>query len=467
MKERKFKFRVPETGTFLMLMILFVAICTYFVPSGEFDRILDEATGRTIVQAGTFHLVEKSVATFAGIMSSVYRGIEGGADIIAFLFVIGGAMGIAARTGAITAGLDKLIRRFDGKENILILIMIVAFGICGTTFGMSEETLPFVAIVVAAMRKIKYGSICGIAIVVAGVYTGYTAGILNPFNTAIAQGIAELPPYSGMWLRVVTMIGSVLILAQHVISYGKKQKALVTLNDSGNDTVSSLSTDMQMEEDVELTGPRKAVLVVLVITIVILILGVMKSGWYFTEMSALFMTMGIVCGLIYFRNLNATVDNFIEGAKDMVLGVLFLGFSRAILVIMEDAAIMDTIVYALSVPLSHLHNVFAAWGIYISQGIINIFIPSSSGQAAAVMPILTPLSDLIGVSRQTCVLAYQMGDGFWNMITPTHSVTLAACGIAGVAYTDWFKFAWKLVLKWSVWAIIILTIAVFTGYGPF
>ncbi len=461
-KEKKIKFRLPDTAAFLMIMIVIVALLTFLVPSGQFDRAVDEATGRTLVQAGTFKYVEAPSITIRQVLSSLFRGLVGGADIIAFIFVVGGAFGIISKTGAIVTGLDVLTKKFAGKENILIIILMCAFAVGGGTFGMAEEALPFVAIMVAATKKMGYGSTTGVAVVLIGLYAGYSAGPLNPFNTGIGQGIAELPIFSGIGLRVVLMIGAIAIAAQHTISYGKKYK-------KEHEAINNQENINEMEyHDASLSGVQKIVLVVLGLSVVALVFGVLKFGWYLEEIAALFMAMGLISGLIFYKgNFEKVGNDFMDGAKDMTIAVMFFGFSRSILVVMEDGMVMDTIVYALSVPLGRLNSVLAAWGMYFSQGIINFFIPSSTGQAAAVMPILTPLSDLIGVTRQTAVLAYQCGDGFWNMITPTHSVVCASIGIAGIGFGDWFKFAWKLVFKWSIWVLIILSFAVMTNYGPF
>ena len=463
-KKKKFKLRLPDTAAFLMILVVVVALLTFLIPSGQYNRAIDEATGRTLVQAGTFKYVDAPNVTVRQVLSSLFRGLVGGADIIAFIFVVGGAFGIISKTGAIVAGLDSLTKKFAGKENVLIIILMSAFAIGGGTFGMAEEALPFVAIMVAATKKMGYGSITGVSVVLVGLYAGYSAGPLNPFNTGIGQGIAELPIFSGMGLRVALMVGAIAIAAHHTISYGKKYKS--EHEKLENDLI--IDDNLMQIQNIQLSGVQKIVLGVLGISIATLIFGVLKFGWYLEEIAALFMAMGLVAGLIFYKgNFENVGNDFLDGAKEMTIAVMFFGFSRSILVVMQDGMVMDTIVYALSIPLSNLNSVFAAWGIYFSQGIINFFIPSSTGQAAAVMPILTPLADIIGVSRQTAVLAYQCGDGFWNMITPTHSVVCASIGIAGIGFGDWFKFAWKLVFKWSIWVLIILAFAVITGYGPF
>lgn len=453
----KRKFVMPNTAALLMIMILFAAILTYIVPAGSFIRALDEVTGRTLVVADTYTTVEQSPVGFGTLLSSLFTGLVNASEIIAFVFIVGGAFGIISRTGAINSSLEKLISKFKGKETILIALIMTAFSIAGATFGMAEESLPFITILVAASIALGFNEIVGVAIVVVGIYCGYSAGPLNPFNTGIAQGIAQLPTFSGLGLRVVLMVGGLLIAIHHTVRYGNKIR---------KDRLDNIEIENKVEY--EMTAQRKLILGVLISTIFILIFGVLKYEWYFTEISALFMAMGIVVGMIYYKgNFNTFSEEFLHGAGEMTAAAILIGLSRAILVVLESGQIMDTIVYWVSSPLKELNSVFAAWGMYIMQGLINFIIPSSTGQAVVVMPIMVAISDVIGLTRQVAVLAFQAGDGYWNMITPTHPVVMASLGLAGISFTKWFKFALPLVAKWTVWILIVLTIAVKIGWGPF
>lgn len=465
-KPKRKRFTMPNTAALLMLMIVFVSLLTYVVPAGEFNRVVDEATQRTIVVPGSFQNVDQSPVTLTGLLSSVYRGLTSASEIIAFIFVVGGVFGLVTKSGAINAALGKLIRKLEGRETLLIAIVMTAFAICGATFGMAEETLPFVAVLVTVSLALGFDSVVGVAMVVVGVYCGYSAGPLNPFNTGIAQGIAQLPLFSGLGLRLVVMFGGLAIAIHHTASYAKKVKA------KGGETLDSEVLEklkLQQEEfHCEMTSKHKLVLTVLITTIAILIFGVLKYGWYFTEISALFMGMGIIVGLITFDgNINEISKEFMHGAGEMTSAAVLVGLSRAILVVTQDGKIMDTIVYALSIPLSNLNNIFAAWGMYLAQGFINFIIPSSTGQAVVVMPIMSSLSDITGVTRQIAVLAFEAGDGYWNMITPTHPVVMASIGLAGISFPKWFKYAFGLVMKWTAWILIILAFAATTHWGPF
>lgn len=335
---------------------------------------------------------------------------------------------------------------------------MTAFAIAGATFGMAEESLPFIGILVVAAMSLGYDEIVGVAMVVVGLYCGYSPGPLNPFNTGIAQGIAELPTFSGLELRVAMMVVGLIIAIHHTASYGKKIRSSKDLE----------KVAAEEKEQYEMTGERKLILGILVITIGILIFGVLNFDWYFTKISALFMAMGLVIGMIFYKgDFNRFSEEFLNGAGEMTSAAILIGLSRAILVVLEDGNIMDTIVYWVSTPLKQLNSIFAAWGMYFIQGVINFIIPSSTGQAVVVMPIMSAISDVIGTTRQVAVLAFQAGDGYWNMITPTHPVVMASLGLAGISFTKWFNFAFKLVIKWTLMVMAFLAFAVTIGWGPF
>ena len=455
------------TVTVLTIIILIVAVLTYIMPAGEFDRVVNEA-GKTVVVPGSYHRIDQSPVTFKTLMAVFYNAVIAAASLIAFVFTIGGAFGVITKTGAVSAGLNKMIGKLHGKENVVILIVMAVFCVGGATYGMAEETIPFVAIMVAVAIKMGFDPIVGVSMVILGTYAGYAGGALNPFNTGVAQQICELPTFSGLGLRVVLTAGAFAIIAHHVISYGKKYKKGVAAGEIVPDFEDYVPDPSLTGEIREMNGMDKIVLGILAITIATLIYGVLKYQWYFEEMAALFMTMGVVVGMIYFKgNLNLTMKTFINSAKDMAGTVLVVAMARGVLIMMQSGGIMDTFVYWMSLPLQKLSPVLTAWGMYLAQGIINFAIPSSSGQATAVMPIFSSLADLTNVTRQTSIVAFECGDGFWNMITPGHATTMACIGIGGISFSKWVKYAFPLVLKISAWVLIVLTYAVLTGYGPF
>ena len=459
---KKWKFKMPDTAAFFILLIFFTTILTFVIPSGAFDRVVDETTGRVLVVGGTYHPTDTSFLTPGQILSSVYRGIIKNAEIVAFILISGGCFGIISATGAFASGIDTLIKRFDGKEGLLITVIMMVFAICGGTFGMAEEALPFVAVLVAAANKMKLGKNTGLAIVLIGIYSGYTAGPLNPFNTGLGQGIAELPVFSGIGLRLILMAATMIAGIHHVVSRAQKHKKSPLTAPDISKAVGQESVTFE-----PLNNRHKIVLFIMFASIITMILGILMYGWYFEQIIAVFMFMGFASGIFYFRNLDDVGREFVKGACDMCSAVMYFAFITAVMVIMEDGQIMDTIVNAMSVPLSKVSGILAAWGIFFFQSVINFFIPSSSGQAAAVMPILVPLADIIGVSRQTTVLAYQCGGGLMNMITPTQMVVAAACSLGGVKFSDWVKYSWPLVVKWVIIGLIAVAVAVLIDYGPF
>ena len=395
-KKKKFKIGFPETALLLLIIIGVVAALTYIMPAGQFERVVDPETGRELVKSGTYAVTESNPTSLTELFSSVFRGLVKASEIIAFIFVVGGAFGIVSKTGAIAAGLSSLVKKLQGRETVMVSIIMTAFAICGATFGMAEEALPFVAILVVVSLQMGFDPIAGIAMVVIGLYCGYATGPLNPFNTGIAQGIAELPLFSGIGLRIVLMIGALVIAIFFVVRHGKKYKKLGIDN-------SELLAEFSVVEERPLNKTDRIVLLVLTATIIVLIFGVIKFQWYFNEISALFFGMGLITGVVYRKNdFNQIARDFVEGACEMTTAA-----------------------------------------------------------------ILSPLSDLVGVTRQTAVLAFQCGDGFWNMITPTHSVLMASLGLARVPFGKWFKFAFGLVAAWTVWVLIVLAFATVTNYGPY
>ena len=460
-KERRWKIRFPDTGTLLIALVVLSALPTYIVPAGAFDR--EVVDGRSLVVAGTYQSTEANPTTFMSLIQSIYNGMLDASDIAWFIFVVGGAFGIVTKSGAIAAALNKLIRRYEGKETVLIIIIMTAFFIGGMSYGMGEEIIPLVAILVPISIKMGFDPIVGVSMPIVGLYSGYSAGALNPFNTGVAQSICDLPLFSGIGLRIVLGLGALIIAIHHTIRHGKKFKASgvrVNLNE--------LPENMQMVEDREFNTKDKLILGTLVLTIAVLVFGIIKYEWYLAEMAGLFFLMGIVIGLIYFKgDFNATINEFMIGCRDIATAVILVCIGRAILIVLQDGNILDTIVYATSIPLEKFPKIIAAWGMYISQGIVNFLIPSSSGQAVVVMPIMSSLADVLDITRQTAVLAFQSGDGFWNMITPVHPILMASLGLAGVSFKKWFKFSLSLVIKWSIWVCLILAVAVLTNYGPF
>jgi len=460
------KFRVPHTYVLIFMVILIAAAATYIIPAGVYEKVEDPNTGRTVVDPDSFHYVDPNPVKPFDVIQAIPKGMKDAATIIFFIFIVGGAFGMIQGTGAIEAGIGKAVKSLEGKEKILIPATMFIFSLGGATFGMAEETLVFIPMGVALARALGFDAITGTAMIALGAAAGFTGGWMNPFTVGVAQGIAQLPLFSGIGLRLAGWVVFLAIAVWYVVSYSLKVKA-----DPTKSVIYDLEQEnkevMKLEEIPELTSKHKLVFGVIVIGFAFIIYGVFKLGWYITEISSMFLLMGIVSGLVGGSGVNKTASDFVEGAKSLTFGALVVGLARGILIVMKEGLIIDTIIHSLAGMISALPTTVSAVGMYAVQVVINFFIPSGSGQAATTMPIMAPLADLVGITRQTAVLAYQYGDGFTNSIIPTSAVLMGYLSIANIPYERWFKWIAPLMALWLLSGCVFLVISVLINYGPF
>ncbi|MCQ4923872.1 TIGR00366 family protein [Tissierella carlieri] len=464
---KKKKFKVPHTYVILFSVIIIMSILTYVIPAGEFDRVKDEATGRTLVSPDSFHNVEQNPIKPFALVQAVPRGMEDAAQIIFFIFIVGGAFQIITATGTIEAGIGRLAKRLNGKENLMIPIFMVIFGIGGATFGMAEETIVFVPIGIALARALGFDAITGTAMITLGAACGFNSGFMNPFSVGVAQGIAELPLFSGIIMRIIIFVVLLIITAIYIIRYAEKVK---------KDSSKSVVAELELEERGKIIDLNNVptmrvhhniILLTVIAGFAVIITGVFKFDWYILEIGSTFLAMGVISGLIGGLGPSKIAQEFVVGAKSIAFGALVVGVARGILIVMKDGLIIDSIVYGLAKAIQILPKSISVIGMYIVQVIINFFIPSGSGQAAATMPIMVPLSDLLGITRQTAVMAFQFGDGFTNSIIPTSAALMGYLSMGNIPYEKWFKFIWPLMLIWIGTGMAFLVIANAISYGPF
>lgn len=458
--------KFPHTYALLFAMIIIAAILTYIIPAGQYQMIESE-TGRMVVDPNSYVTVESNPAKVFDIFKAIPKGLGESQSIVFFIFIVGGAFGIINKTGAIEAGINSAALSLKGAEKLMIPLFVILFSIGGATFGMSEETIVFIPIGIALARALGYDAIVGMAMVSLGAGAGFTSGFMNPFTVGVAQGIAGIPLFSGIQLRLAVWACTVALVSIYTYKYAMKVK-----KDPSKSYVYDLeknhSKDTIDESSVEkMTGRHSLVLAVFAGGMLLIIFGVFKYGWYITEIAAVFLAMGIISGLVEGMNLDDLSNTFIEGAKDLTTGALVVGIARGILVVMQDASIIDTIVYALAQAISMLPRSVSAIGMLIVQSFLNFIIPSGSGLAATTMPIMAPLADVIGVTRQTAVLAYQFGDGITNLIVPTSGVLMASLTISKISYEQWAKFAAPLMVLWTLMGCAFMVVAVAINYGPF
>lgn len=470
MKNKNPKIKLPHTLVIIFSIIVLMAIFTYIIPGGEYDRT--EKEGRTVVVHDSFHRVENKPQGVDGILLAPYRGFLGAAEIIAFVIIVGGAFSVIQRTGAINAIIRSVAAAHSKSRllrNLLIPILMIIFSLGGATFGMSEEVIPFILIFIPLALTLGYDSVVGTAIPFIGAGAGFAGAFINPFTIGIAQGIGELPPFSGIFYRLMCWVIITSAGIFFVMRYAAKIKRQPELSptfdlDEEKRRESALGEDL---DDHSLDKMHLNVMIVFGIAMILLVVGVLKFKWYIPEIAALFLGTALVAGIFGRLRANEIAESFVSGTKDMMSAVLIIAFARGILIVATDGQIIDTILNALSMQITKFHPVFAGQAMFVVQTCINFFIPSGSGQAALTMPIMAPLSDLIGVTRQTAVLAFQMGDGFSNMIIPTSGVTMAVLGLGKIPWDRWARWILPLEILFFIIGLLLLVPPVLFKWGPF
>lgn len=464
MENKKKVLAVPHVYILLLGLILICSLLSYVVPAGQYD--MTTVGTREVVDAATYHTVEAEPVTLMQFLSAVPRGMTESAQIIFFIFIIGGAFGVLQETRAIEAGIGRLLKLLRGKTWVLIPIIMILFSLGGAVFGMSEETIPFIPIFVSLCIAMGYDSITGAAIVLCGSSAGFAGAFMNPFTMQVAQGIAELPLMSGMGFRIVMYLVMVTVSAAFILVYAAKVK-------KQPQSSCMYEIDRSREDMIDLNqmqhfgNKEKMILLVFVGAIALLIFGVIRWGWYMDEISAVFLGMSIVVALIAKMTPNEYAAVLSRGMAEIAGGALVVGFARGVLVVLTDGNILHTILHGASVLLGSLPSMISAVGMYVFQCLLNFLVPSGSGQAAVSIPIMAPLGDLVGVTRQTTCIAFQLGDGISNIFTPTSGYFMAALALAKIPWTKWARWILPLIgLQYGIGAVFVL-IAQVMQLGPF
>ncbi len=498
------RLKVPNTYVIIFTVILISALSTWLVSGGE---------------PQTWQ-----------VFSALYEGFSQQAGIIAFVLVIGGAFWVVNSTKAVDEGIMKFITKVQGLErfylvkklgvgNIVITLIMLLFGIFGAVFGMSEETIAFVAVVIPLARSLGYDDFTGVCMVYVAAHVGFAGAMLNPFTIGIAQDMAGLPLFSGIEYRMFCWVILMAITVTFVLWYaGKvKNKNVKSIDNKEDDSIVSneepysrkgawicyaiiavslllfclnnadacnikigqsefatpwlLWTASGLWACISLYALRNSVrmyiLNMLMFTIVFLVIGVMGYGWYLPEICALFLALAIASGLSAGYSPDKIAVEFMSGAKDIFSAALIIGFAAGIIVILKNGNVIDTMLNAMASGLENSGRVGALGTMYGIQTFINLFIPSASAKAAVTMPIMAPFSDMIGVSRQATVLAFQFGDGFTNMITPCSGVLLAVLSVAKIPYEKWFRFIWRFILLLIMVGFLLLLPTLFMDMPGF
>lgn len=461
MKEKK-KFELPHIYVLLSAIIIVCTILTWILPTGEFLRKANEA-GIEVAVPGTYHLVDRSPVGFFAMVQSFYKGMVDAGPVIFFVFVSFSSIGLILETGAINGLIANILRNSKDKTQIMIIpIFITLIGVASSTIGVFEEMMPFIPVFAGICVAMGYDAIVGMSIVALGTAIGYSGAIVNPFTVGMAQNIAGLPQLSGAWYRIICHITLIIVASIYTMRYAKRIKT--------NPQASFVYGDSNKHEldNEELMNYRfgireKLVLLILAAGIATIVYGSYNNGWYFNETNAVFLLMGISSALIMEWSFTKIAENISKSFTDVAMACMMIGIARGILIVLKDGNIIDTIVYGLSIPLSYLPKVLMGPAMLIFQTLLNFFIPSGSGQAVTSMPIMAPLADLLGISRQVSVLAFQFGDGFSNIVWPTAFAPIV-CGIAGVKLEKWWRFIIPLFGLILVAQSVLLMVAIIINY---
>ncbi len=439
--------KVPDVFVIVFGLIVLAAALTWILPGGSYDRHEQQVgdSVREVVDPSSFR-TEPSNPQIFEIFTAPINGFLRLGEIIVFIFLVGGSFYILNETGAIAAGIHQLVRILKGREILVIPIVMTFFSFFGAAFGMCEEAIPFVLIFVPLALALGYDSLVGVSLSFLAAGVGFAGAFVNPFTLQIAQGLAGVQPLSGMGYRVIVWLLATAFTIAWVMVYAARVKKDPTKSPMYElDRVRREELARGEEQAAVFTWRHGASLGILGVVIVVMIVGAAKYGWFIVEIGGLFFAMGILTGLVSGMDLNRLAKAFLEGCKDMAGAALIVGFAGGILEILEAGNIMDTILHGMGSVTAQLPGVISAWAMYGIQLVVNFFIPSGSTKAALTMPLMAPLADLSGITRQTAVLAYQFGDGFSNMIIPTSGVTVGTLAMARIPFEKWFR--WNLPMQ--------------------
>ena len=447
--------RFPDSLVLIFGLILLAQVATYVLPAGEFER-----EGRQVVR-GTYHTVEAEPLPVFTFLTAIPAGLADAADIIFFLLIVGGVFGVLRATGAIDALIGLAIHRLGGRPVLLVGGMVTLFAIGSSTIGMAEEYVPFVPLLVTMCLALEMDAVVALGMIYVGAGVGYACAALNPFTVLIGQSIAGLELTSGQGVRWLLLAVCLAVGVDHILRYTRRIKA-----DPDRSLVRDVSyaEGFDMPQDVRLTPARKAVAAVVVAGVVLFVYGVGAYEWYLTELTAVILAMALLTAAVTRMAPNRLARAFSAGAAELTTTALIVGFARTIQVVLSEGQVIDTVIQGLATPLEGLPGQVAALGMLAVQTLCNFFIPSGSGQAYVTMPIMAPLADLTGITRQTSVLAYQFGDGFTNMAVPTNAVLMGMLALARIPYQRWLRFVGPLLLKLYLVAVVALIAAVQLGY---
>ena len=443
------RLRVPHPLVLLTGCVILAALASWVLPAGEFDRRDDAATGRTVVVAGTYHEVEPAPVGPFDAMVALPVGMADASAVIFLVILIGGAFTVVDETGALRRATGSLIRALGGRDLLVIPIVSLFFGVGGVVQNMQEEIIPLIPVLLILTSRLGFTPLVAVAMSAGAAFVGSAFSPINPFQVLIAQGVAQVPAVSGWAFRLVFLALGMALWISVTMRYAARTRSEPAV---ATGTV-----------DEALTGRDRIVLAMVATTFVVMVAGLLRWDWGFDQMSAAFFIMGVLVGLVSRMGFGGTAEAYVRGFQAMAYAALLIGFARAIFVVLDQGRVVDTIVFSMFTPLETLPRLASALGMIVAQAAIHVPVPSVSGQAVLTMPVLVPLSDLLGLSRQITVLAYQYGAGLCDLVTPTNGALLAILAAAGVRYEDWLKFTVPLYAALVALGAVSIAIGIAIG----
>lgn len=462
---KKNELAAPSSMVILFFLIVTVTIMTYVLPAGKFGTIPHPVTGKAMVDAGSFDWLEQTPVGFFEMFVCMAKGFIDG-SMIAFLIILGYFWVFSiVEAGAFGAAINALLHsRFKDSKMFIPAAMLI-FAIAGSTYGEMETVYGLIPIMIAFAMALGYDAIVGVSMSYLAVVVGFASATTNPFTIGVAQTFADLPMFSGIGLRWCVFAVMTSVVITFTMRYAAKIKADPTKSFVYGMDFSSFDFARNAEGSV-FTTKHKLLISSMVVTIGFIVIGSLRWGWYINEMSAVFFISGIIVQVVDRRTPNHIMASLVTAMREMANAVIVMSLARAIMAVMRSGNIIDTVVYGLYQPMKDAPHWLVAQLMLVAQNVINFFIPSGSGQATAIMPIMTPLADLVGINRQIAVLAYQFGDGYSNALWPTCSCAIM-CGIAKIPLGTWYKYFLKLFAIVFVIQMIFIGIAASINYGPF
>lgn len=462
---KKKGFTMPHTFVILLVIILFAAALTWIIPSGEYARVEDPVSGKKVVDASTFNYVENVHVNIQDIPMLIIKAFSANADLIMLILLSGGAIHMLTASGALQALIATIVRKFSNRVEVFIPLLMLVFALICTTQGVNTF-IGFAPITVMLAMSLGLDSIVGVGIILLGGAIGFSTGTLNVSTTLIAQKIAELPNYSGIGYRWVCFVVYYIVTCLWLVRYAKKIQKNPELSPMYDLDQNSEFKNASLDEFGTLDTRKILSILALVVALVAIVYGCINLDWDFAEQSAVFLVLAIAVGLIAGFDANKICAEFMNGTKKMLTAAFIIMFARAIGSVLSAGKITDTIVHSMAVVLTGLPAALLGVGMLVANTLINVVLTSGSGQAAAVMPIMIPLSDLLGVTRQTCILSFNFGDGFCNYVLPTSTALMGILGAANVPYDRWMRFMWKMFAIWLGIGAVLVVIAQLIQYGP-